>query len=206
VCVELLQSADVDGLTDGEGADQVAAIAGLLMCGVLTDHTPALRRFAAVARRLRLDLPASLADVRPEALPAEWLALQDRGDRDDDGPIGVIPLAAMLPELDGAQCVITGLRSDPDGTTMQVHARGWSAGSRFRALSLEPFSWAARDDVGGWYTTGEEGGGYSSDGRADMDLRLMPSISPAARSLEVILTGKTGRVSVTVPLDWQEGM
>jgi hypothetical protein len=205
VCVELLQSADVDGLRDGQGADQAAAIAGLLMCGFLTDHTPALRRFAAVARRLRLDLPAPLADVRPQALPAEWLAMLDRWDR-DDGPAGVVPLAAMLPELDGARCVITGLRSGPDGTTMQVHARGWPAGSRFRELSLEPFSWAARDDVGGWYTTGEEGGGYSSDGRADMDLRLMPAISPAARSLEVILTGKTGQVSVTVPLDWQEGI
>jgi hypothetical protein len=205
VSVELLQSGDVDGLPGGEGGDQAAAVAGLVVCGALTDRAPALRRFATVARRLHLDLPASLAGVRPEALPAEWLAMLDRWDR-DDGPTGVVPLTAMLPELDGTQCVITGLRSDQDGARLQVHARGWPAGSRFGAVAVEPFSWSARDDAGCWYTTGEEGGGYTSDGRADMDLRLMPAISPQARSLEIILTGKTSQVSVTIPLDWQEGI
>jgi hypothetical protein len=205
VCVELLQSGDVDGLADGEAANQAAAVAGLLLSGVLSDRSPALRRFAAVARRLRFGLPAALADVRPQALPADWLAMPDRSDR-DDGPTGFIALAATLPEVDGAQCVVTGLRSEPDGATLQVHARGWPEPDHFSPPSLEPFTWTARDDVGGWYVTGPGGGSYSSGGRADMDLRLQPAIDPAARSLEIVLTGRTGQVSVTVPLDWKEGL
>jgi hypothetical protein len=204
VSVELLQWGDY-GPADGEAADQAAAIAGLLISGVLTDRSPALRRFAAVARRLRFGLPAALASVQPERLPAEWLAMLDREDG-DDGPTGVIALAATLPELDGAQCVITGLRSEADESTMHVHARGWPAEPHWRTLPLEPLTWTARDDVGGWYVTGRDGGSYTSNGRADMDLRLQPPINPAARSLEIILTGRTGQVSVTVPLDWREGL
>jgi hypothetical protein len=206
VCVELLQSGDADGLAYGEAENLTAAVAGLLVSGALTDRSLALRRFVAVARRVRLDLPASLAGVRPQAPPAEWLAMLDRWER-DDGPAGAIALAATLPELDGAQCVVTGLRSEPGWSTLHVHARGWEAAGHFGMLSLTPFTWTARDDVGGLYVTGPGGGSYSSrDGRADMDLRLMPAISPAARALEVILTSKTGQVSVTVPLEWQEGL
>ncbi len=205
VCVELLQSGPVNGLADDETANKAAAVAGLLGSGVLTDRSPALRRFAAVARRARLDLPASLAGIRAGELPAEWLAIGDRPDR-DDAPHGVIALAAMLPELEGARCVVTGIRSDPEDTTLHINAHGWPTAPHFRSVSLEPFTCTARDDVGGWYVTDHMGGGFHSDGRADIDLRLLPAVSPAARSLEIILTGKTGQVSVTVPLDWQEGI
>lgn len=204
VCIELLESVDGAELPYGAPASQTAAVAGLVLSGVLTDRSPAVRRFAAVARRLRFDLPDPLASVRPEALPTEWLALRHLWDR-DDGPTGVIALAGVLPELDGAQCVVTGLRSEPDGAMLHVHARGWPE-PHLRTLPLEPFTWTARDDTGGWYVTGPGGGSYSSDGRADMDLRLLPAINPAARSLDIVLTGRTGRVSVTVPLDWQEGI
>ncbi len=203
--IELLQWGSVEGLADDATANQAAAVAGLLLSGVLSDRSPALRRFAAVARRVGLDLPAPLTSIRPEALPAEWLAMQHLRDR-DDAPNGFIALAAILPELEGAQCVVTGIRSEPEDTTLRVHARGWPTAPRFRSLSLEPFTWTARDDAGGWYATGHAGGGFSSDGRADIDLRLLPAINPAARSLEIILTGKTGQVSVTVPLDWREGI
>ncbi len=205
VSVELLRYGRIDGPADDEMANQVAAVAGLLRSGVLTDRSPALRRFAAVARRVRLDFPGPLVSIRPQELPPEWVAmLHERGR--DDAPKGVIALAAMLPELEGAQCVLTGIRSDQEDTTLHVHARGWPTAPHFRSVSLEPFTWTARDDVGGWYVTGHAGGGFSSDGRADIDLRLEPAISAAARSLEIILTGKTGQVSVTVPLDWQESI
>jgi hypothetical protein len=69
--------------------------------------------------------------------------------------------------------------------------------------SIERFWWTARDDLGGWYVLGEGGGSYS-DGEADLDLRISPTLDPRARALEIILTGATTQVSVTVPLDWQE--
>ena len=59
--------------------------------------------------------------------------------------------------------------------------------------------------MGGWYLTSEDGWSYSSE-RADLDLRLHPAIDPQARELQIILTGRTGEVSVTVPLTWQEDL
>ena len=45
-----------------------------------------------------------------------------------------------------------------------------------------------------------------SDATADLTLELRPAINPAARELQVILTGRTSEVSISVPLDWQEGL
>ena len=42
-------------------------------------------------------------------------------------------------------------------------------------------------------------------GHSDLTLRLTPALHPAATSIDVVLTGKSGRVTVTLPLDWQEG-
>jgi hypothetical protein len=35
-----------------------------------------------------------------------------------------------------------------------------------------------------------------------MELELAPALHPDARSLEVTVTGPSGQVSATVPLDW----
>jgi hypothetical protein len=185
--------------------DAVPAASGLLAAGVLVADSPALARLAAVAQRAERDLPAPLAGVRPAELPADWLSLLARRDS-EDGPTGAIPVATALPELDGARCVITELCSESHSATMRVCARGWPVHRHFRMLPDEPFRWTARDDLGGWYLAEEHGGSSSSDGRAELQLRLHPAISPAARSLQIVLTSKTGEVSVTVPLDWQEGI
>ena len=66
-----------------------------------------------------------------------------------------------------------------------------------------PFRWAARDDVAGQYVVGPHGSS-SRDDEADLELELQPAIDPAAPTLEIILTGRTGEVSVMFPLDWQE--
>ena len=86
--------------------------------------SPALGRLTAVAARLGLDLPVPLAEIRPRRLPEDWLGLLARCDR-DDGPAGVIPVAAVLPELDGMRCAIAELESEPEWATIRVHARGW---------------------------------------------------------------------------------
>ena len=47
--------------------------------------------------------------------------------------------------------------------------------------------------------------GSSSDRHAEMELELAPALHPDARSLEVTVTGPSGQVSATVPLDWWSG-
>jgi hypothetical protein len=44
----------------------------------------------------------------------------------------------------------------------------------------------------------------TGDGGAGMiQMHLAPPLHPAANSLEVIVTGTSRRVQVTLPLDWQ---
>ncbi len=203
--VEVLESGWAGDPDDCEDPELVTIASGLLAAGVLAATSPALGRLTAVAARLGLDLPVPLAEIRPRRLPEDWLGLLARCDR-DDGPAGVIPVAAVLPELDGMRCAIAELESEPEWATIRVHARGWPEPdhhSRWR--QAQPYRWTARDNVGGWYLTSEDGWSYSH-GRADLDLRLHPAIDPQARELQIILTGRTGEVSVTVPLTWQEGI
>ena len=175
----------------------------LLAAGVLRTDSPSLRRLAAAAARLDTPLPDPLAAIEPTDLPADWLSLLSRADC-TDGPTGVIPIAVVLPEVDGVQCVILELVSDSESATMQVHARGWPEPRQPFGLGSDQIWWSARDDLGGCYFIGEGGSSYGN-GEADLDLEISPAINPQARVLDVILTGATTQVTVSVPLDWQEG-
>lgn len=145
--VKLLSSDDED---DGKDPRVAWAARGLLAGGVVSPLNSALRRLSAVASRLGLELPAPLAAIPPGPLLADWLSLMARWDC-HDGPTGAIPVAAHLPELDGAQCAIADLQSSPEVATIEVHARGWPKPLGWGQPGLELFHWTARDDVGGWY-------------------------------------------------------
>lgn len=194
-----IRPADDESAGDWPGVFDLSA--ELLAAGVLTTGSPSLARLAAVARWLKRRLPYALGNVEPGVVPAEWLSLLART-ASADGPTGVIPVAAALPHVDGAQCVITELESEPDSMFMQVHAQGWPEPHRYGVGRADLLRWSARDDVGGWYTSGESGWSYSN-GEADMDLQLRPPVNPRARELQIILTGRTAEATVTVPLDWQ---
>lgn len=184
-------------------SESVTAVCSLLAAGALAPSSPALSRFVAAGQRLGLQLPVSLTAIKPGSLPAEWRAMLARGDS-RDGPVGVTPLAVPLPELQGVHCVVGDLCSESESATMHVHARGQYEPPDVGGYGMPvPFRWTARDDVGGLYLAAEDGGSYSDD-RADLALRLRPAINPRARSMQIILTGATGEVSVTVPLDWRE--
>jgi hypothetical protein len=203
---ELLASHDEDGDDEDRGKDPRVAWAarGLLGAGVVGPLNPALRRLAAVATQLGLQLPAPLDAVPAGPLAADWLSLLARWEC-HDGPTGAVPVAAHLPELDGAHCAIADLQSSADSATIEVHARGWPEPGDSHRPWRELFRWTARDDVGGWYVTTVKGWSFS-DATADLTLELRPAIDPAARELQVILTGRTAEVSMSVPLDWQEGL
>jgi hypothetical protein len=200
--VDLLSSDDEEVGRDPRVA---WAARGLLAAGVVSPLNPALRRLSAVTSRLGLELPEPLNAIPAGPLPADWLSLLARMDR-HDGPAGTVPVAANLPELDGAQCAITDIESSSDFATIDVHARGWPEPVRSRQPWRELFRWTARDDVGGWYVTTVPAWSYA-DGVADLKLGLRPAINPAARQLRIILTSKSGEeVSISVPLDWREGL
>ena len=195
---------DLDWESDDEDEQPLFLIAShLVAAGVLGAGSPSLRRLAAAGARLGTYPPEPLAAIEPAELPADWLSLLSRAGR-TDGPTGTIPIAAVLPEVDGIQCIIEELVSAPESATMHVRARGtpelWQPGGARR----DQFWWSARDDAGGRYVVGE-GGWSSDDDAADLDFEISPAINPHARVLDIMLTGGTTQVSVSVPLDWQEG-
>ena len=175
-------------------------IAGALQtAGVLAPGSAALGRLAALADRLTVPFPPSLRPLAgPADLPAAWLSVLNRLGR-SDGLVREAPVAAVLPEVDGARFALAGLRSAADSAT--VHALVWGWHPDRRALGGERFSWWARDDAGRWQVAAW--GGYSyGGGQVDVELQFVPPLHPSARSLDIFVVGPASQAAVTVPLDW----
>lgn len=192
-----------DGVRHYEGLAGIADIASALeACGALPPACAARDRLAALARHLGIDVPAVLsASAQPAELPDAWTSVLANGQR-RDGPRGIAAAAAVLPELGGARFVLAGLRSDAEGAELRV--LGWGPRVEPHPFGRDTdghWSWWARDDTGRWHLLRMDGGGYG-DGRSDVQMRLFPPLHPEAMSLEVTLTGSSGQVTVTMPLDW----
>jgi hypothetical protein len=163
-------------------------------------------RLTTLAGRLGLNVPPALSAAGPAGehvdLPEAWSNVMENRHR-RDGPRGVAPAAAVLPELDGARFVLAGLRSDEEGASLHVMAWGSRVVPHFLDDSaVRPRSWSARDDRGRWHVAGDANSS-ATDQHADLTLRLVPPLHPQATSLEVTVAGRTGQVTATVPLDWR---
>ena len=188
----------------GAGGAAVApeATAALREIAAVWSGSPALRRLAALFRRLGCDCPETQG-VPWADLPEPWASVLDSQDA-TDGPAGISALAVVFPEIDGTRCVLTGLRSEPDSASLQLI--GWSGSALgwlpFAGETTRPSVWA-RDSAGRWHVAAGNGGEFV-DGHANLTLRLTPPIHPKATSLEITLLGKSGRATATVPLAWQD--
>jgi hypothetical protein len=180
----------------------VEAVTDLLAAGQIAADSQALGRLAAAAELLNLKLTPELAELQPGRLPDDWLVMLSRWDS-NDGPVGAIPLAAQLPELDGLHFLITNIESERESASFQVHARGLAAHHYHGMVTTDPFEWTARDDGGCLHVVEERQSSYGDD-CTHLTLRLRPAVRPRARALTISVTGKTGEVGVTVPLDWQQ--
>lgn len=177
-------------------------VAALDAAAALMPGSPALARLVALASRLGGALPAELrATIRPAILPETWLSVLADENR-ADGPRSVAAVAAVLPEIDATRFAIAGLYST--GETVTLHVLAWGQQPRWAAFRSgdELFSWWARDSAGRWHVGRRTRSGFSN-GDADMDITFVPPLHPAATSLEIILTGQSAQVTVTVPVDWQ---
>jgi hypothetical protein len=157
----------------------------------LPGGSPIAAHLAALCQRRSIDVRGDLAHrARAATLPAPWASVLSRSQH-RDGRTGVVPLAAVLPELDGARFVLAGLSSWERQLSVPFAAWGWSPRPRtFRPR--QPFSWWARDDAGHWYTG--RTGPFHSMART-FQVEFTPPLHPDARSLDIILTG-------SVPLRW----
>jgi hypothetical protein len=172
--------------------------------GALAPARTALGRLLTVAGRLGMDVPPVLsAAAQPRSLPEAWEeVLKDSQRR--DGPRGLAPTAAVLPELHGARFVIAALRSEETHAELDVMAWGWHHLPPYWLSSFEDnrWAWSARDDKGRWHVM-TEGSSSSDDSHANLRLRMVPPPHPDATSLQVTVTGRADQATATVPLDWR---
>ena len=164
----------------------------------LPDDSAIAAHLAALCQRRSIDVRGDLAlRARAAGLPSPWASVLSRSQH-RDGRTGVVPLAAVLPELDGARFVLAGLSSWERQLSVPFAAWGWSPRPRvFRPR--QPFSWWARDDAGHWYIG--RTGPFHSMART-FQVEFTPPLHPDARSLDIVLTGSAARVTVPVPLRW----
>lgn len=162
----------------------------------LPDGSAIAAHLAALCQRRSVDVRGPLAQrARATGLPSPWASVLSRSQH-RDGRKGVIPLAAVLPELDGARFVLAGLSSWERQLSIPFAAWGWSPRPRvFRPG--QPFSWWARDDAGHWHVG--RTAPFHSMART-YQVEFTPPLHPDARSLDIILTGSAARVTVSVPL------
>jgi hypothetical protein len=184
-----------------QAADIVTALGAV---GAIEPARGAVGRLVTLADRIGVDVPPALRTAAaPRDLPAAWASVLENSHR-RDGPRGVTPAAAVLPELDGARFVLAGLRSDPAGA--ELFALVWGSHGVFSLphyAEITPWSWSATDDQGRWHVMGR--GAYrGGHDHAELQLYLKPPLHPRATSLEVMLAGPSGRVTATMPLDWRQ--
>jgi hypothetical protein len=176
-------------------------VATFLGAGVITPDSPAIARLVTLSRRLDASVPPSLADVPDTELPEKWENVLASGTV-QDGPTGIVGATAVLPELDGTRWAIAGLRSKP--RSAELHVLGWGRqrhNRHYHAWMPGNFSWWVRDSAGRWHASSMSSGSWGDD-HADLTLELRPALHPEATSIDVIVTGTSGRVLVTLPLEW----
>jgi hypothetical protein len=165
---------------------------------LLAPDSPAASHLAALCARRAIEVRGPWASrARASGLPPPWASVLS-GSRRVDGPQGASTATAVLPEINGARFVLAGLSSWERHATVLVFAWGWSRRPReFRPQ--QPFSWWARDDADRWHV-GRIAMHDAAPGT--FQLELTPPLHPAARSLDIILTGRAGRITATLPLTW----
>lgn len=168
--------------------------AALRGAGAVKPGSPALARYTALSQRLRI---AGCGGSRAAAdLPPAWNdVLVGRGTR--DGREEVMPVAAVLPEIDGARFALTGLSCSDEAATLRAVAWGWRPEDE--PLNQTPISWWARDSAGRWHVARQVWSSQHQNG-AVLDITLIPPLHPAAVSLEIIVTGPSERATATVPI------
>ena len=190
-------------------ADLALIVTALTETGVTELEDPALRGLAALASRLGLTLPATIRSVELPELPERWREVLDSAGT-VDGPAGLVPVAAVLPQVDEARWALAGLRSG--GESARLFLRGWNVTiddhrrhliGRHSASVPPGYSFWARDDAGRWhYASGFDGDWQEREG--NFELVVTPPLHPEATRLDLIITAKSARITVEIPLDWQE--
>ena len=170
--------------------------------GAIAADSPAPGQLAALCQRLGaaghgITVPAA------EQIPAPWASIlaQRAVPVPADGPQVFTPLAAVLPDVDGAQFALAGLSTAAGESHLHVASSVMpQVTGRFEHDWTPGFSWWLRDGARNWHlaTTDEQltaGGGTNI-----FWLRLTPPLGVVSDTVEVVITGPATRIRTTIPI------
>lgn len=216
----LLDAIATDMLTYGTnvqlGYSLDAIVAALAAAHALPPGTLAPSRLAAVCQRALLDAGPGLVtaleagELPAVELPEPWtsvLAYSVRRHKPAVKP-GVAPLAVVLPELDGIRFVLAGLQSGADHSLLSAVARGLPQDDHGRRLGFQWsqwFPWWIRDSAGRWHVAQVSGYDLAGQELATLHLRVIPPLPRSVTRLDVVIAGRTARITATVPVVWAAG-
>jgi hypothetical protein len=152
--------------------------------GTIAVGSPAIGRLVALCDRLgitRHGIPAPAA----QDIPAQWSSVLDRAGVALHAAGEYAALGTVLPLIEGTRLVLAGLSVADGDSFLLVVTSG--------PLPLPPLSWWARDSAGDWHvavprypeTYGDE---------SVLKLQLVPPLDLSGDTVEIVVTGATGRV------------
>jgi hypothetical protein len=122
------------------------------------------------------------------------------------GRDGIAALSVLLPDLDGARFALAGLQSHNDQTTLYVVASGLPPNNpSLRGAPSMHFgsSWWMEDDAGHWHMASVDEWSEDGSGESRLGLQVYPPLGRAVTSVELVITGATGRrLRTHLPVSW----
>jgi hypothetical protein len=196
----ILATGDARGPAEGPGPGEIITV--LTGVGAIAAGNPLPGQLAALCQRLGAS--GHGITVPPAAdIPAEWASLLARRDvpASAGAPELFVPLAAVLPDVDGAWLGLAGLSSAAGESHLHVVSVGLSTlADRFEYNWTPGFSWWLADGGGNWHV-GTAGEPWTfGDGTQVLRLRLTPPLTAIPDAAELVLTGPSTRVRVGFPV------
>ena len=196
----ILASGDARGPVQGPGPGEIITV--LTEAGAIAADSPVPGQLAALCQRL--GAAGHGISVPPaEQVPAPWASiLAQRGAPvPAEVPEVFTPLAAVLPEVDGAQFALAGLSTAAGESHLHVVSSVMpQVTGRFEHDWTPGLSWWLRDGAGNWHMAATDEQTTAGDGTNTFRLRLTPPLSAVSDTVEVVITGPATRIRATIPI------
>jgi hypothetical protein len=205
-----LAAAGTESARGGQHAEMLGAIlAALVAAGALPAADPLAGQVATLCVVLgglgSADGGLALVDA---GLPEPWLDVLAGLRRMRAGyraGNGYAAIGADLGELDGTRLVLAGLENEGGGTHLYLLIEGFRhPGVQWDSFGSDgvpsTFSWWLRDEAGHWHVAMPDTL-RTGDGTF-LSMEVLPPLSRSSDSVEVEVTGCTGRVRCRAPLAW----
>ena len=196
----ILASGDARGPVQGPDPGQIITV--LSEAGAIAADSPVPGQLAALCQRL--GAAGHGITVPPaEQIPAPWASIvaQRGAPVPADGPEVFTPLAAVLPEVDGAQFALAGLSTAAGESHLHVVSSVMpQVTGRFEHDWTPGLSWWLQDGAGNWHLATTDEQTTAGDGTNTFRLRLTPPLSAVSDTVEVVITGPATRIRATIPI------